>query len=93
MLDRRIGPATRRFAVLGESLLHTWSPYIHNSLFAAAGVDAVYLPITVPGEKLASAVDVFRSCFDDDLLRNCTMSHEESLLYINGLLNELRAAP
>ena len=41
----------------------------------------------------AHLVSLFRSCFDDDLLRNCTMSHEESLLYINGLLNELRAAP
>ena len=33
MLDRRIGADTLRFAVLGESLSHTWSPYIHNSLF------------------------------------------------------------
>ena len=54
---------TKRFAVLGESLAHTWSPQIHNSLFAAAGLDAVYLPVTVPGDKLSSAVDVLRSCF------------------------------
>ena len=33
MLNERIGPTTARFAVLGASLPHTWSPYIHNSLF------------------------------------------------------------
>lgn len=63
MLDERISAKTKRFAVLGESLGHTWSPQIHNSLFAAAGIDAVYLPITVPRDKLSSAVDVLRSCF------------------------------
>ena len=45
MLNERIGPETARFAVLGLSLPHTWSPYIHNSLFDAAGLDAVYLPV------------------------------------------------
>ena len=63
MLDMRISAKTLRFAVLGESLAHTWSPQIHNSLFAAAGLDAVYLPVTVPGDRLPSAVDVLRSCF------------------------------
>lgn len=63
MLDERITASTQRFAVLGESLKHTWSPYIHNSLFAAAGRNAVYLPITVPKHQLSSAVDVLRSCF------------------------------
>ena len=36
---------------------------------------------------------LFQECFDDDLLRNCTMPGQEALLYIDGLLNELRAAP
>ena len=62
MLNERIGPETARFAVLGQSLPHTWSP-IHNSLFDAAGLDAIYLPVTVPPECLGSVTDVFRSCF------------------------------
>ena len=53
MLDERIGAGTQQFAVLGESLGHTWSPYIHNTVFAACGRDAVYLPITVPKDKLS----------------------------------------
>ncbi len=77
MLDQRIGAATRRFAVLGESLRHTWSPYIHNSLFRASGRDAVYLPITVPKERLASAADVFRNCFDGF---NVTIPYKERII-------------
>lgn len=77
MLDQRIGAQTRRFAVLGESLGHTWSPYIHNSLFRAGARDAVYLPITVPKDRIASAVDVFRSCFDGF---NVTIPYKERII-------------
>ncbi len=77
MLNERIGPETARFAVLGQSLPHTWSPYIHNSLFDAAGLDAVYLPVTVPPERLSSVTDVFRSCFSGF---NVTIPYKEKIL-------------
>lgn len=77
MLNERIGPETARFAVLGQSLPHTWSPYIHNSLFDAAGLDAVYLPVTVPPEHLGSVTDVFRSCFSGF---NVTIPYKEKIL-------------
>ena len=77
MLDRRIDASSKRFAVLGESLPHTWSPYIHNSVFAAAGRNAVYLPITVPKDQLGSVADVFRSCFDGF---NVTIPYKERII-------------
>ena len=82
-LDTRIGPNTARFAVLGETLGHTWSPYIHNSLFAAAGRDAVYLPVTIPRDRLPSAVDVLRSCFGGF---NVTIPYKERII---PLLDEI----
>ena len=85
MLDQRISAKTLRFAVLGESLAHTWSPQIHNSLFSAAGLDAVYLPVTVPKEKLSSAVDVLRSCFSGF---NVTIPYKERII---SMLDEVDA--
>lgn len=83
MLDQRICASTPRFAVLGESLPHTWSPQIHNSLFAASGLNAVYLPITVPKTQLSSAVDVLRSCFSGF---NVTIPYKERII---PLLDEI----
>jgi len=83
MLDQRITAQIRRFAVLGESLAHTWSPQIHNSLFHAAQLDAVYLPVTVPKNKLSSAVDVLRSCFCGF---NVTIPYKEQII---PLLDEI----
>lgn len=77
MLDVRISASTQRFAVFGKSLPHTWSPQIHNSLFRAAGLDAVYLPVTVPDDQLASAADVFRSCFSGF---NVTIPYKEKII-------------
>lgn len=77
MLDGRIHASTLRFAVFGKSLPHTWSPQIHNSLFRAAGLDAVYFPVTVPDDRIGSAADVFRSCFAGF---NVTIPYKERII-------------
>lgn len=40
-----IGPATRIFGVVSSTALHSFSPVLHNAAFAAAGIDAVYVPL------------------------------------------------
>jgi shikimate dehydrogenase len=47
---------TRLAAVLGFPVEHSRSPQLLNAAFAAAGVDAVMVPIGVPPEDLAAAV-------------------------------------
>jgi 3-dehydroquinate dehydratase/shikimate dehydrogenase len=42
---RSIGPATRVFGVVSSTALHSFSPVLHNAAFAAAGIDAVYVPL------------------------------------------------
>lgn len=89
MLDRRVGPQTQRFAVLGESLAHSWSPYIHNSLFAAASIDAIYMPITVHADKLGAVTDVFRSCFGGF---NVTIPYKERIIpFLDAVDDAVRA--
>ena len=89
MLDERVKPSTARYAVLGSSLSHTWSPFIHNSLFMAAGLDAIYLPVTVPEEKLGSVTDVFRSCFSGF---NVTIPYKERIIpYLDNVDDAVKA--
>jgi len=42
---RAIGPATRLFGVVSANAMHSLSPLLHNAAFAAAGLDAVYVPL------------------------------------------------
>jgi 3-dehydroquinate dehydratase/shikimate dehydrogenase len=42
---RQVGPATRIFGVVSTNALHSLSPALHNAAFAAAGLDAVYVPL------------------------------------------------
>ena len=42
---RDIGPATRIFGVVSSTAMHSFSPVMHNAALAAAGLDAVYVPL------------------------------------------------
>jgi 3-dehydroquinate dehydratase/shikimate dehydrogenase len=42
---RDIGPATRLFGVVSSTATHSFSPVMHNAAFAAAALDAVYVPL------------------------------------------------
>jgi 3-dehydroquinate dehydratase / shikimate dehydrogenase len=43
---RTVGAATRLFGVVSRTAMHSLSPVMHNAAFAAAGLDAVYVPLT-----------------------------------------------
>jgi len=44
---RRVGDSTQIFGVVSTRALSSLSPVMHNAAFAAAGVDAAYVPLTV----------------------------------------------
>jgi 3-dehydroquinate dehydratase/shikimate dehydrogenase len=88
----RIGPATCVYGVVGDPVRYSLSPRIHNAALAAAGIDAVYLPMLVRG-----GYESFKAFMVEVLARpwlgfgglSVTMPHKVSAF---NLLNERRAA-
>lgn len=91
MLDlyrfRTLGPDTAVYGVVGCPIGHSMSPAIHNAAFAAAGLDAVYLPLRVePGpENFRRFLDAALGC-DWLGLRglSVTIPHKENALAYVG---------
>ncbi len=88
-IDTRIDAGTRKYALLGESLPYTLSPQIHNSLFAARGANAVYIPMPVQPYALGSAVDVLRQSFQGF---NVTVPYKEAIIPLLDELDETASA-
>lgn len=44
---RTLGPETRLYGVVGADVSRSLSPVVHNRVFEALGLDAVYLPVSI----------------------------------------------
>ena len=91
---KQLTAATEIYGVIGCPVAHSMSPAIHNAAFAAAGMDACYVPLLIqPGE------DDFRRFMDALLARpwldwrglSVTIPHKEhALRYVGaGACDEL----
>lgn len=49
------GGSTRLVGVMGWPIAHTLSPAMHNAALGALGIDAVYVALAVPSERLPAA--------------------------------------
>jgi len=88
-----IGRSTRVMGVIGWPVAHSMSPLLHNSAFARAGVDAVYLPLPVDpaGRTLEEFLD---RCLQTDWLNvggfSVTVPHKGRVLaYLGAAADEL----
>ena len=71
-----IGPGTRVYGVVGNPVMHSRSPRIHNRGFRALGMDAVYLPF------LVDDIDAFWDVADALDIRglSVTVPHKQGIL-------------
>lgn len=51
-----IGGRTALYGVVGHPVAHSLSPAMQNAAFAALGIDACYLPLPVPPERLSEGI-------------------------------------
>lgn len=51
-----IDGATRVFAILGDPVVHSLSPVMHNAAFRALGLPAVYVPLPCPAEEVPNLI-------------------------------------
>ena len=76
---REVRDRTRLFGVVSRTAMHSLSPAMHNAAFAAAGLDAVYVPLTTDD-------------FEDFLAYADAMGLEGASVTIPFKLQALRAA-
>jgi shikimate dehydrogenase len=69
--------ATRLAAVIGDPIVHSLSPAIHNAAFLAAGLDWVFVAFTVPAGGAAGALDAVRALNLGGL--SVTMPHKDDV--------------
>jgi shikimate dehydrogenase len=66
------------YGILGFPVGHSRSPAMHNSAFAALGLDAMYVPFAVPPERLVSAIASIRPLNLRGL--NVTLPHKSAVI-------------
>lgn len=80
---------TKRFALLGEKLTHTHSPFIHHALFGAGKINGVYLPMPCRRETLPAMLTVMKDTFCGF---NVTIPYKEAVLpYMDQLSGHAKA--
>lgn len=66
------------YAVIGDPIGHSLSPFMHNSWFAQQKIDATYIPIHVKAEMLKQSVASMKLLGIDGF--NVTIPHKEKIL-------------
>lgn len=74
------------YAVIGDPISHSLSPYMHGAWFEEHGVDAAYIPIHVEPSQLARSIDAMKVLGISGF--NITLPHKQSIVPLLGRLEE-----
>ena len=75
-------PGRSRYGVLGFPVAHSLSPAMQQAGFRALGIQAEYLRVEIPPEKLAGAIPALRQAGFRGW--NCTLPHKEAMFALCG---------
>jgi shikimate dehydrogenase len=78
---------TRRAYLFGDPVGHSLSPAIHNSAFAASGMDVRYEALRVPARELRRYVEMLRE--PDVVGTNVTLPHKEAVFALVDDVDQL----
>lgn len=82
-----INAETAVFGVLGDPIAHSWSPILHNVMFARMKINAVYLPLRVAAEEFAETLKAY------DFLKihgySVTIPHKQAALELAAKADEV----
>jgi shikimate dehydrogenase len=56
-----ISASTRPFAILGHPVRHSLSPLMHNAAFRVLGIDAVYVALDIPADRVGATMHLLAS--------------------------------
>ncbi|MBC3887154.1 shikimate dehydrogenase [Acetobacterium paludosum] len=83
-MKMNISVNTKLYAVIGDPIAQSLSPQLHNGIFAANDMDAVYFPIAVKSRDLEKLIQGFRLMNFGGF--NITKPHKiEIIKYLDGL--------
>jgi shikimate dehydrogenase len=81
--------ATRLVGLLGNPVVHSLSPLIHNHVFKTLGLPLAYVPLSVSSQGLHTALQAFREC--NFAGANVTIPHKQAVLPYCDMLSPLSA--
>ena len=74
----RITEKTKVFGVVGDPIVQSRSPLIHNAAYRKLGLDAVYIPLRVPADILLQSLEEFERLGIEGY--SVTIPHKEAVL-------------
>lgn len=78
---------TKLMGVLGDPIEHSFSPFMHNTVYKHLGLDYAYVPLKVEKENLANAIKGLKAV--GFIGANVTIPHKENIMqHLIGLSKE-----
>lgn len=88
-LDLRVNGTTKLTGLIGNPVEHTVSPVLQNSLFSAAGINGIYVPLRIPEGCLANAVNGLKAAGFTGF--NVTIPYKQEIMrYLDEISDEAR---